>query len=186
MNTSEKWLEIGYNLFAKEGPEGIQIERLARILGLNKSGFYHYFGDLESYFKQILRWHYRAYSLFIEDVSKCQNVDPEYLLVGLQHKAAVMVQMQLVRHKETVPFCGAHKELDDKLGHVVLSIWADHIDIHNNPDLVIQYHAIIRDMFYSRISWENFTLDNIRIISNEAKDIVAQVQKEIESLVPRT
>ncbi len=185
MNTSDRWIEVGYDLFAKEGPEGIQIERLARILGLNKSGFYHYFGDLESYYKQLVQWHYRVYTLFIDDVAKCENVDPEYLQVGLQHKIAVMAQMQFVRNKSNPKFYGVHKELDDTLGRVVFRIWADHIDIHSNPDLVIQYHAMIRDMFYSRIGWENFTLDNYRIISNEARDIVAQVQKNNESLVSR-
>ena len=51
------WLEVGYSLFAAEGPDGIQIERMARILQLNKSGFYHYFGDLEGYHHELLRLH---------------------------------------------------------------------------------------------------------------------------------
>ena len=46
---SSVWTEEGYRLFAKEGLDGIQVERLARILSLNKSGFYHYFGDLEGF-----------------------------------------------------------------------------------------------------------------------------------------
>jgi hypothetical protein len=41
--TIQGWLDVGYKIFAHEGPEGIQVERLARILGVNKSGFYHFF-----------------------------------------------------------------------------------------------------------------------------------------------
>jgi AcrR family transcriptional regulator len=46
---SSAWTEVGYALFAEEGLDGIQVERLARILKLNKSGFYHYFRDLDGY-----------------------------------------------------------------------------------------------------------------------------------------
>ena len=49
------WTEAGYKLFAEEGLEGIQVERLARILQLNKSGFYHYFGDLDGYCEELIK-----------------------------------------------------------------------------------------------------------------------------------
>jgi AcrR family transcriptional regulator len=51
------WTEEGYNIFAKEGLDAIQVERLARILHLNKSGFYHYFGDLEGYCVELIKMH---------------------------------------------------------------------------------------------------------------------------------
>ena len=47
-NTSQKWIEAGYERFAHEGPHGIQVERLARIIGVNKSGFYHYLVIMKS------------------------------------------------------------------------------------------------------------------------------------------
>ncbi len=47
----EKWIKAGYALLATDEIDGINIERLARALNVNKSGFYHYFG-LE---KNILR-----------------------------------------------------------------------------------------------------------------------------------
>ena len=54
---SSVWTEVGYNLFAEEGIEGIQVERLARILQLNKSGFYHYFGDIDGYCEELINLH---------------------------------------------------------------------------------------------------------------------------------
>lgn len=38
-NSEHTWIEAGYEQFAAEGLEGIQVERLARITGLNKSGY---------------------------------------------------------------------------------------------------------------------------------------------------
>jgi AcrR family transcriptional regulator len=43
------WIKAGYKLLGTEGMDGIKVERLARILDLNKSGFYHYFGTMEFY-----------------------------------------------------------------------------------------------------------------------------------------
>jgi len=40
-NSKEKWIEAGYELFAREGLKEVRIERLARDLDLNKSSFYH-------------------------------------------------------------------------------------------------------------------------------------------------
>jgi AcrR family transcriptional regulator len=179
-NAQKKWIETGYELFAEEGPEGIQVERLARMLSLNKSGFYHYFGDMESFSKQLIGHHYRMFDLFLDDVAVCENVDPEYAHVLLKHKVMVMAQMHLVRNKSNPMFYGAHKELDDKVSRAVIRIWAEHTDIHNNPDLVFQYHAIIRDMFYSRITWENFTYDYLHQLAEESKDIVAKIHREKE------
>jgi AcrR family transcriptional regulator len=41
----EAWIKKGYSLLAKEGLSGIQVGSLARMMGVNKSGFYLHFGD---------------------------------------------------------------------------------------------------------------------------------------------
>jgi AcrR family transcriptional regulator len=179
-STLNKWLETGYDLFAQEGPEGLQIERLARILALNKSGFYHYFGDIENFSKQLIKHHYTLFDQFLKDVEGCNNVDPEYAMILLKHKATVMAQMHLVRNKSNPIFYGMHKDLDDKVNRAVIRIWADHLEIHNNPDLIYQYHSMIRDMFYSRITWEKFNYEFLHELAEETKQIVRQIHTEKE------
>ena len=61
---SAAWTEVGYDLFAHEGLDGIQVERLARILQLNKSGFYHYFGDLEGFCMELFALHKKSCAVF--------------------------------------------------------------------------------------------------------------------------
>ena len=53
----QKWINAGYQQFALEGLDGILVERMARILNLNKSGFYYYFGDRDFYLEQLLKFH---------------------------------------------------------------------------------------------------------------------------------
>ncbi|MEM7514864.1 MAG: TetR/AcrR family transcriptional regulator, partial [Bacteroidota bacterium] len=53
----EPWLKAGYDIFSQEGPGGLKVERLARIVGKSKSSFYHHFADLEIYTSFLLEYH---------------------------------------------------------------------------------------------------------------------------------
>lgn len=84
--TKKKWIEIGYDLFANEGPEGVQVERMSRILKLNKSGFYHHFGNMELFSSELVTYHHHMIELYLADAAACKNIDPEYLEVMVKHK----------------------------------------------------------------------------------------------------
>ena len=96
------WTEVGYNLFAEEGLDGIQVERLARILQLNKSGFYHYFGDLDGYCEELIKVHKRKTDLYLEDVATVKSIDPDFLMLLVKYKVPVMFQLQLLRTEQSI------------------------------------------------------------------------------------
>lgn len=169
------WTEQGYSLFAGEGLDGIQVERLARILQLNKSGFYHYFGDLEGYCEEIVKLHHDKVDHFLEDVGKVNKVDPDYLLVLVKHATTVMVQVQCTRHKHCQSLYQASEVVDRKLNSAVQELWSDYLDVTNNPDLVIRYFSLVRDMFYTRISFENLNYPFLHNMAAESRQLVAQL-----------
>ena len=68
--TINRWIEAGYEIFAHEGPEGVQIEKLARKVGLNKSGFYHYFSDRDVFFTRLLEYHYQLNEQCFKELSE--------------------------------------------------------------------------------------------------------------------
>ena len=51
------WIQEGYFVFGRKGPNGINIELLAKKLKKSKSSFYHYFGDLETFQEALLDYH---------------------------------------------------------------------------------------------------------------------------------
>ncbi|HWA33321.1 MAG TPA: TetR/AcrR family transcriptional regulator [Cyclobacteriaceae bacterium] len=185
INASERWVEAGYNLFVKEGPDGLQVERLARILRLNKSGFYHYFGDMENYTARMIKYHYRAFDQFMDDVAKCNNVDPEYIHVIYKHKVMAMGQMQLARNKDNPMFLGAHKEGDERVVAQTRGIWAEYLNLNDKLELAGQFHALLRDIFYTRITWETFTIEYLRTLAEEVRDIVAKMGTENGGLMTK-
>jgi len=86
----QSWIDAGYDLFSKEGFEGIQIERLARILDLNKSGFYHYFCDRNIFFEHLMQQHHEQVDQIITETKSIQAYDPEFLHLLIRFKATIM------------------------------------------------------------------------------------------------
>ncbi|HMG91384.1 MAG TPA: TetR/AcrR family transcriptional regulator [Chryseolinea sp.] len=119
-NNFSLWIELGYDLFAKEGLDGIQVERLSRILKLNKSGFYHYFGDMEKYCAELVKLHNKKVDDFLGEVSEIKNLDPDYLLLLIKHAQEGMFQVQLTREKKSYSFYQISEEIEQKVNLAVL------------------------------------------------------------------
>ena len=171
---SAAWTEAGYDLFAREGLDGIQIERLARILQLNKSGFYHYFGDLDGYCEELIELHKRKADVFLEDVAKVKSIDPDYLTVLVQHKTPCMFHLQLIRSKDNPLFYKTAEKIDEQEDLLIGELWSAYLGIHD-PNLAVRYFTIVRDMLYARISFRNFDYHALSNLMAEAKTVMQQI-----------
>jgi len=48
------WINLGYRLFSEEGVTGIVVEKMAKKLKVNKSGFYWHFKTKEKFIEQLI------------------------------------------------------------------------------------------------------------------------------------
>ncbi len=167
----QAWIDAGYNLFAQEGYDGIQIERLARIVDLNKSGFYHYFADRDTYFKHLMQQHLNNADLQVEVVQSIPNFIPDYIQYLLHFSTPVLVNMQLVRESHHPLFATSFSAVNKKVDPATLPLWADFIGIPENPGLAFRYFEFFRDMFYARLNKNNLNYEFIHATCMEAKDI---------------
>lgn len=174
---STVWAEAGYDLFAHDGMDGIQIERLARILQLNKSGFYHYFGDLEGFYVELLKLHKQKINLFVAEACELKTLDPDYLNLVVRHASLIMFQVQLVRNPNNLFFYNASEMFDEKLGGAVRQLWCDYLDVPGDSDLGIRYLAIVRDMFYTRVGFQTLTYTFLHNIVASAKAIMDEISQ---------
>jgi AcrR family transcriptional regulator len=165
------WIKVGYELFAQEGPEGIQIERLARILDLNKSGFYHYFGNHDSYFKHLMQHHLLQVDLMVEKIQSTQDFMPECIQFLADSTIPVLVHRQLQRSCHIPLFAKTYKEVNDKVDPVILPLWIDFIEIPDNPTLALQYLEFVRDTFYARVTPGTMNFEFIFDLCMQAKEI---------------
>ena len=174
-NNASAWTEAGYLLFAEQGIDGIHVEKLARIVQRNKSGFYHYFGDLEVYYAELLRLHEQKSAQFLAEISQVKNIDPEYLQIVVKYKVSTMFQVHLLRCKHLPAFYNVAEEIDEKESVIVGELWSDYLGFCDNPELAIRYFIIVRDMFYTRASQQNLTYEFVRDLAIEAREVMRQI-----------
>jgi AcrR family transcriptional regulator len=175
---SEKWIETGYQLFSQEGIPGIQIERMSRILGLNKSSFYHYFGTLEIFLDRLITHHHNHVELLVSDIKKADFFDPDLLNTLIQRQVTVMVQVQLKNSKSNSTLLAIGKIIEEQIDQAILPVWANYIGIPQNSGLAYKYLECVRDAFYTRISFEQFTYCFLHEFASGAKEIANQMQTQ--------
>ncbi|HEY5746149.1 MAG TPA: TetR/AcrR family transcriptional regulator [Chryseolinea sp.] len=173
---SRLWVDVGYSLFAEEGMEGLQIERLARILQLNKSGFYHHFGDFEGYLVEVLKSHQEKAADFMRKLQKIKTLDPDYFLLLMEFAIPVMFQVHASRCSQTHPTVYRLGVLvDETVNAPIGKLFGDFIGIENRPDLAGKYYVLVRDMFYARATLQNITYEFLLNLHTEAKLLLIQI-----------
>jgi len=178
---SDVWLEEGYNLYAREGMQGIQIERLARILQLNKSGFYHYFGDLEGYSAALIDLHETNAHDFLREARQINSIDPEYFHLLVNYKVPVLFQMQVMRDPQNERFYKVGEQLH-RMGDVVLrDLWSEYLGVPDRTDLAIRYFGIVRDSAYTRISYDNFDFAYLSKLFTDARIVLRQIAEGMKT-----
>jgi len=172
--TSLKWIETGYHLFAHEGPNGIHIEKIARLLELNKSSFYHHFGTLEVFYEELVHYHYQRIDRVMKDVQSSQNLDPDYLYQVIKHKITFLSQVQFVRHKGNPLFAATVLKVNQRIDQSAIQLWKKHVQF-NNDELALKCLSFLRDTFYARVTSDNFNYTFLQDLLKDSKYIVDEI-----------
>jgi AcrR family transcriptional regulator len=160
----QKWIKAGYEILAREGPESIQIERLARELGLNKSGFYHYFGDQDIFFSSLMEHHFVLNGKFYEETMLLKQFNPDYFHLLIRYKTTLGVQAQLRKQMSNPIYNEEFIRIKKRNDKAVLPLWASYLNIPDNPVLAQELWEIMRDVFYMRLNIDNLTFDFIQTL----------------------
>jgi|WetSurMetagenome_2_1015567.scaffolds.fasta_scaffold68100_1 AcrR family transcriptional regulator len=170
------WIRAGYELFALEGKEGVQIEKLARKIGRNKSGLYHHFGDLDIFFSEMIQHHILVMDQYCHEISRLKQFDPDYLKVLIKYKHTAFVQMQLRKNLDNPVFKEAFHQVRRKTEKGILAIWSDFIKIPDNPSLALQLWDILRDLFFIRLNVHSLTLEFLQELVEDFTKIIDSVR----------
>ncbi|RIW14997.1 TetR/AcrR family transcriptional regulator [Algoriphagus lacus] len=170
------WMDTGYGIFCKEGPSGIVVERLARELNKNKSGFYHFFGDREYFFETMMKEHLERADEIADRIRRIGTFDPDFYQIMMDYKNPVLFQMQLVKNRETELFAKTFQQFNSKIVGAVIPVWSDHLQVP--CDVAISLWTIARDSFYARITEENF---NSRFFDDLVKEVSTLVNRQFSN-----
>lgn len=180
------WVKAGYELFALEGPEGIQIERLARILDLNKSGFYHYFGNHDTYFQHLMQYHLLQADLLVEHLSTIHNYIPGCIQLLADSSTPILVQKQLQRLSHISLFEKTYVGVNDKIDHALLIPWMNFIEMPDKPTLAKQFLELVRDTLYARATPGTLSFEFLFDLSIQAKEICDGMKNSYSRAIPST
>jgi hypothetical protein len=144
-------------------------------LKLNKSGFYHYFGDLEGFCTQLVALHHSKVDLFLNGIEQCKQLDPDYLLLLAKHATTVMFQVQLTRNNDHYFFYQTSEAVDRRVNNTIHKLWSDYIGGQHSHDIMIRYFSVVRDMFYTRISFSNLNYQFLHDFAVNAKGLIDQI-----------
>lgn len=170
-NSYNIWIVKGYELLAREGPEGLQVERLARILDFNKSGFYHYFGNQSTYIQHLMQHHLKNVDLMVEAVHSMPQFMPGFAQLLADFSLSILTQKQLQRSRHIPLFAKTYDEVNKKIDPKILSLWANFIEIPDNPTLALRYLEFVRDLFYARVTSTTLTFEFVYNFIIESKEI---------------
>jgi AcrR family transcriptional regulator len=175
----QKWLQLGYEIFAEEGLEGLQVERLSRILQLNKSGFYHYFGDRDTFIQEICDYHKKRLDQYCLNIQKCKNFDPEYITLLFESKYTVMAHVQLMEIKTKDNFFHQiHEDGNKEIDSLVLPIWADFLELPDDQETAGKFWVLARDAFYTRFDPLRYSYEFIQNMAYESKSLIKKMITE--------
>ena len=176
-NSSNKWIEAGYTLFAESGPDAIQIEKMARMLKTNKSGFYYFFGDKEIFFDELAKYHNQIGIKFANEIKAIKNFDPEYIDLLMKYRNPLFVQMQMRKHGEIKVFGDTFEMIRKRNDLLQLAVWSEFLGLPNQQILAAELFDIARDMIYTRLSPENVTKDSLTGLFELIRKVVQKIAK---------
>lgn len=173
-NAEHLWIEAGYKQFAEEGLEGIGVERLARITGLNKAGYYHYFGDRDTFLEKLMAHHLHLTKPYTDELKQVKQFDPEYIELLIKYTIPLMVNSQLVRNRHVPLFANTHRLTNDKVDPVLSKLFADFIGFSDHMEFSSRYYDQVRYMFHSQITFERMNYPFLRNFLYEAREVIRQ------------
>lgn len=171
-NSKYKWIDAGYELCAKEGAEGIQTERLARILNLNKSGFYHYFENSENFLKELLKHHLEIASQMALETAMCRTLDPDYFQLAVKYKVCLLFQGQLLRKENISTYKEVRTAVNEILDKEFLPLGSQFINLTHDPEAARQYFNIVKNSFFLKANYDNLDYELLYSVLMEAKQLM--------------
>lgn len=77
------WFEVALRLLGEEGVDAVRVERLARELGIARSGFYWHFKDRQDLRNQLLDYWAHEYTEILSDNPELRALDPRTRLTRI-------------------------------------------------------------------------------------------------------
>ena len=171
------WIQVGYDIFAKEGPKGLKVEVIARHVNKSKSSFYHHFADVEIFTSRLLDYHLERARIIAQRERLCTNVVPELLNVLIEFKQDLLFNRQLRVHRNIPEFTQCFEQASNEVGEAIVDIWAEALGLTEDSNLALMVLKLSLENFYLQITDETLTYEWLENYIRDLQAMVAQFKK---------
>ena len=172
VSSYNSWIDEGYHQFALNGPLGIVIENIAARLSISKSTFYHHFGDIDYFTAVLLDEHVEKAKQIAKESACLTSFIPGFPTLLLKFKTDILFHKQLRLQRENKLFQQYYKKAVEPVMNAIEPLWSAFIGTNTDKETSRKLFLIIEDMFYQRVTTENFTIEWMETLSYELKDVV--------------
>ncbi len=172
------WIETAYGIFALEGPKGLRIESIARIIGKSKSSFYHHFADL-GIFTDVLLGHHldRAQDIALR-MQRCERMDPDMLELLVDVKTDILFHRQLRIHRDVQSYRQYFEKAHAPIEEALLGVWSKALDLGARERLARIMLNLAVENFYLRVTAESLTREWLLHYLSEIRAMVDAMSSE--------
>ncbi len=167
------WIEKGYLIFSEEGPKGLKIERISKVVGKNKSSFYHHFADLSVFTQVLLEYHLDQSVIVSEKESKCNDLG-ELIDVLIEHKIDLLFNRQLRVNRENEDFETCFEKVNEISIPGIVPIWSKIIELEERSHLAELFLQLSLENFYLQITEKTLNREWLQAYFERIKTLVRQ------------
>lgn len=149
------WIEVGYELFAHKGLSGLQVEPLAKLVGKNKSSFYHLFADLDNFLGDLLNHHISQVKRMCEKESQAQKFNPDIIHILVEHKMDILFNKQLRLDHHKPEFKKALKTTDEGMAEIYTFLLKSDLKLNLKQKGIDSFFQLALNNFFLQINADN-------------------------------
>lgn len=165
----QKWTTAGYNLFGEIGPEALNIEKLSNIVGLNRSSFYHYFGDMEVFELSLMAYHVDRYRHFGEIIKDYEQFEQLFTPEVYDHQDALAFQRQLMINQGISRYKQCSDEARTYTERKTFELWSVFSKIKEESETEWILFRALRDFYFVNHGQNN--------VPGDPKEILVMLHK---------
>lgn len=175
-SSKTSWIEIGYQLFAKNGPQSLKIEPMSKLICVNKSSFYHYFADLDLFIDDLLQHHLNQSAIIAQKEQQIQNIHPQLINMLIEHQTDLLFNRQLRFNKHIHRFAKAIAKSDEIIGEYFIQIWVRELSLSLQPPQLKAIFSLAIENFYLQINEVNLNQQWLSEYFNNLKSTIKLMQ----------
>lgn len=167
LTNRDKWIDAGYALFSEVGPAALNVEKLSLIVNLNRSSFYHYFGEVGRFEEILLASHVDKFESMVVVIKACEKFIPDFFSALSNLTTEFKFHRQLLIHEKQDKYREAYEKAKVFTEPLVHKLWLDHCNLHSERHEEFRIYETVRD--YCLLHFDQWDIEKITEVIEDIK-----------------